>query len=504
MRRFGLLVFGVLLMVDCGGGGDGGGGGPPTITSVVVSGDSTVFLNGTRQLTATAQSGSTTVTTGVTFEWVSVDTTRATVSSSGLVAGVRLGSTDITARAVVNGTPTSVTSSAHPVRVRIAAIVVTPANPASLNFVGDTQRFAAEPRDAQGAAVAGLTITWSANDTVLTIAASGLATAVRRTSQGGHNVRISAATNGVSDSSVQILVRQIPAVVNLNPNSFPTLTSLGQSVAASCVVLDSANDTIPRHSCGWSVSGTDSGVVSFNPSPASTTQITARKNGDANIRATAFPSLFAPNFVQVRQAAARVKLHPMTVDSSQILVNDSMHIIDSVFDANDSLLRSPPASIVWSSATSSATVDTNGVVHAGASAGATFIKAVSGSGKDSALVIIVPAANATTLSGNVQPIFSTNCASCHDGVGTSLPGVQDLRNGQSFNSIVDKPALESALKRVLPSVPDSSYLVHKIQGSQLLPPANGSGSRMPLNANPLSKGQINMIRNWILQGAKNN
>src|SRR2546425_4146396 len=256
MKRFSLLlVFGVLLMVDCGGGG--GDGSPPTITAVTIGGDSTVFLNGTRQLTATAKAGSTTVTNGVTFEWLSADTTRAVVSASGLVSGVRLGATDITARAVLNGTPTSVTSSAHPVRVRIAAIVVTPASPAALNFVGDTQRFAAEPRDAQGAAIAGLTITWSANDTVLAIAASGLATAVRRTSQGGHNVRVRATTDGVTDSSVQILVRQFPVVVNLNPNSFPTLTSLGQSVAAACVVLDSANDTIPNHACGWSVTGTD-------------------------------------------------------------------------------------------------------------------------------------------------------------------------------------------------------------------------------------------------------
>src|SRR3989441_1466490 len=145
MKRFSLLLVGAGVLVGC-GGGDGGGGGPPTITSVVVSGDSTVFLNGTRQLTATAKSGTTTVTNGVTFEWVSVDTTRAVVSASGLVSGVRLGATDITARAVLNGTPTSVTSSAHPVRVRIAAIVVTPASPAALNFVGDTQRFAAEPR----------------------------------------------------------------------------------------------------------------------------------------------------------------------------------------------------------------------------------------------------------------------------------------------------------------------------------------------------------------------
>src|SRR2546428_712442 len=414
MKRFSLLLVGAGVLVGC-GGGDGGGGGPPTITSVVVSGDSTVFLNGTRQLTATAKSGTTTVTNGVTFEWVSADTTRAVVSASGLVSGVRLGATDITARAVVNGTPTSVT-----------------------------------------------------------------------------------------DSSVQILVRQIPVAVHLNPSTFPTLASLGQSVNAACVVLDSANDTIPNHSCGWSITGTDSGVVTFSTNNAPATRITGRKNGDANIQATAFASIFAPNFIQVRQAAARVVLHPTTLDTSQIVVNDSMRFIDSVFDANDSLLSAPPAAIVWSSTTSSATVDANGHVTAGSGAGATFIVATSGTSKDSALVVIVPAANARALSGDVQPIFSPNCASCHDGVGTSLPGVQDLTAGHSFASIVNHAAIQSALKRVLPSVPDSSYLVHKIQGTNLLPPARGSGARMPLNGNPLSRGQINTIRNWILQGAKNN
>ena len=44
MKRFSLLLVGAGVLAGC-GGGDGGGGGPPTITSVVVSGDSTVFLN---------------------------------------------------------------------------------------------------------------------------------------------------------------------------------------------------------------------------------------------------------------------------------------------------------------------------------------------------------------------------------------------------------------------------------------------------------------------------
>ncbi len=85
---------------------------------------------------------------------------------------------------------------------------------------------------------------------------------------------------------------------------------------------------------------------------------------------------------------------------------------------------------------------------------------------------------------------------------------QNLSLDSTYKFVVNVAANEllggSGLKRVLPSRPDSSYLVHKIQGTQLLPPSLGSGVQMPEAHPPLSKGTINLIRNWILQGAKNN
>src|SRR3954468_5654564 len=116
MPHFRQVVLGALVSFAAGcGGGGGGDGGPPTITAVVLSGDSTVVLAGTRQLTATAMAGGTPISTGITFQWTSSDTTRARVSQTGLVTGVRLGTTNITALAVLNGTPTAVSSSTHAV-----------------------------------------------------------------------------------------------------------------------------------------------------------------------------------------------------------------------------------------------------------------------------------------------------------------------------------------------------------------------------------------------------
>lgn len=114
-----------------------------------------------------------------------------------------------------------------------------------------------------------------------------------------------------------------------------------------------------------------------------------------------------------------------------------------------------------------------------------------------------PPGTTVTLSGDVQPIFSANCAfsGCHAGSSPALG--QNLSAGQTHASVVDVAAQEvPALKRVQPFFPDSSYLVHKIQGTQ--GSVGGSGGRMPLGGAPLSNEEIATIRAWITAGALNN
>ena len=107
-----------------------------------------------------------------------------------------------------------------------------------------------------------------------------------------------------------------------------------------------------------------------------------------------------------------------------------------------------------------------------------------------------------TLSGSVQPIFTAQCAlsGCHAGAAP----VQDmnLEEGHAFNDIVNVMSNVAALRRVRPGLPDSSYLVHKIQGTQAS--VGGSGEQMPLGNCCLSQAQIDVIRAWILKGAPNN
>ena len=107
-----------------------------------------------------------------------------------------------------------------------------------------------------------------------------------------------------------------------------------------------------------------------------------------------------------------------------------------------------------------------------------------------------------TFSGSVQPIFTARCAlsGCH--VGSAPAGDMNLEQGQAHGNIVNVTSSVPALKLVRPGLPDSSYMVHKLQGTQAS--VGGSGSRMPLANCCLSQDQIDVIRAWITAGARNN
>ena len=110
-----------------------------------------------------------------------------------------------------------------------------------------------------------------------------------------------------------------------------------------------------------------------------------------------------------------------------------------------------------------------------------------------------------TLTQLQTQIFTPICSGCHNGIGTSLPGVQNLTNGHTFASVVNVPSIEQAtLDRVKPNDPVNSYLIQKIEGA-----AGITGGRMPLGcgsvANPcLDQATIDLVKAWISQGALNN
>jgi hypothetical protein len=100
-------------------------------------------------------------------------------------------------------------------------------------------------------------------------------------------------------------------------------------------------------------------------------------------------------------------------------------------------------------------------------------------------------------------IFTPRCAVviCHDSASQS--GSLVLEDGASFDELVgvepSTPAARDAgFLLVDPGDPDNSFLVTKLE---LPDPSVELGSPMPLVGDRLTEDEIQLIRDWIAQGA---
>lgn len=105
---------------------------------------------------------------------------------------------------------------------------------------------------------------------------------------------------------------------------------------------------------------------------------------------------------------------------------------------------------------------------------------------------------AVSFSQQIQPIFNAGCAvsGCHLPGGS---GPMSLATGVSHGALVGIPATGGPCagdQRVQPGNPNASALVKRLEGT--------CGTRMPIGGPQLSGAQIQLIRDWITQGAQNN
>ncbi|MYD70532.1 MAG: hypothetical protein F4W89_07290 [Acidobacteria bacterium] len=101
-----------------------------------------------------------------------------------------------------------------------------------------------------------------------------------------------------------------------------------------------------------------------------------------------------------------------------------------------------------------------------------------------------------TLSSIQRNVFSPTCVSCH-GDSDAEAGL-NLEEGRSFDSLVNVSSTQVALDLVEPNDAENSYLIHKLEDRPSI-----EGDRMPPD-NPLSSDDIDVIRQWIDEGAPNN
>ena len=107
-----------------------------------------------------------------------------------------------------------------------------------------------------------------------------------------------------------------------------------------------------------------------------------------------------------------------------------------------------------------------------------------------------PAAFNPVFSEIQSNVFTPTCAvsGCHTGAGA--PQGLRLDETNSYGLLVDQPSSQvPATLRVAPGDPDNSYLIRKLEGTASV------GAQMPLNGAPLEQSTIDIIRQWITDGA---
>ncbi|HEX9426732.1 MAG TPA: hypothetical protein VGA64_03025 [Candidatus Polarisedimenticolia bacterium] len=138
-------------------------------------------------------------------------------------------------------------------------------------------------------------------------------------------------------------------------------------------------------------------------------------------------------------------------------------------------------------------------------------------------IAIPPAGAPVSFSHDVQLVFDARgctMTGCH---GAPVFSPMSLEAGQSYANLFNVAACEApALKRVDPTKSAMSYLIAKLDGSFATVQSNGAcsaacvsgdiayttpgscGAQMPLALTPLDNSEIQLIRDWIDQGAQNN
>jgi hypothetical protein len=100
-----------------------------------------------------------------------------------------------------------------------------------------------------------------------------------------------------------------------------------------------------------------------------------------------------------------------------------------------------------------------------------------------------------TWTARVSPLLQSRCAGCHVG-GITSGGANFDNYATMFN-----PSTANGMPLIAPGNPANSYLLHKLNGTQLSVPG-GNGSIMPLGG-AMPQYLIDVVTRWVEQGAQN-
>ena len=102
-----------------------------------------------------------------------------------------------------------------------------------------------------------------------------------------------------------------------------------------------------------------------------------------------------------------------------------------------------------------------------------------------------------TLSSIQSEVFNPSCVA-HHGPSVAEAGL-DISEGRSFENLVNVTSAQVGLDLVEPNDAENSYLIHKLDGR-----AGIVGARMPPNGPFITEEALDIIKQWINEGAQDN
>jgi uncharacterized protein YjdB len=361
----------------------------PVVTTVTVSpASASVAVGATSALQATAKDQNGNAMTGQTVTWSTSNAAAATVSSTGVVAGIAAGSATITATSSgVSGTSAITVTVGPPPPPVVTTVTVAPTS-ASL-VAGATTTLQATVKDQNGNAMTGQTVTWStSNATAATVNPNGVVTGVAAGS-----ATITATSSGkTGTSSITVTaVSPVVATVTVAPTSASVVA--GATTTLQATVKDQNGNVMTGQTVTWSTNNAlaatvnSSGVVTGVAAGSATiTATSSGKTGTSSITVTA-----------VSPVVTTVTVAPT---SASIVAGATTTLQATVKDQNGNVMTGQ--TITWATNNAAAaTVNSSGVVT-GVAAGSATITATS-SGKSGTSSITV-----TAVSGGGTLLFQEN------------------------------------------------------------------------------------------------
>lgn len=351
-----------------------------TVASVTVTpGNVSGSVGQSAQFTALAKNSSGAILTGRTVTWTSGNSAVVSVSGSGYATAIGGGSTTI--NATVSGITgrASVTVTGTPA-VTVGSVTVTPGTLSG--NVGDTARVTASVKDASGAVITSVPVTWTtSNPAVVSVDSTG---AVKGIAAGTADVIATA--GGKSGKSTVTVAGSTPTVtvgsVTVAPGS--ASGNVGDAAQFTATVKDPSGATLTGQTVTWTSSNTD--VVTVTASGYAT----AVGGGSASLIATAggksgSAAITVSGAAVSTAPVATVSLSP---SAATVAVGSTQQLAVTLKDASGTTLTG--RTVTWSSSSTGIGTISGGGLVSGIATGTTTVTATS-EGKSASATITVTA-----------------------------------------------------------------------------------------------------------------